>query len=142
MPRPAATAEVVESEPVVSDEAQVAEEASTEAAEAPKKRQRRQAPEGVKIGLSGPKKADALPPVVRGGGRGRGVDKATLETIEALEAEPGEWFEIGLYSNCTPPKGVWEERGIKFTHRKRDDNGLFIRYAMKPVEGSEAADAE
>jgi hypothetical protein len=138
MPRPTATA-------TPEPEAPVAEVAETEDAPAEqpekKRRKRREIPEGVTIGLTGLKPVESLPPVTRGKGSGRGIDPATLETIKGLKENPNQWFEIGTYSNCTPPKGAWEDNGIEFTHRRRED-GFFTRIARYVPSEVEATEAE
>ena len=127
----------------------IREDAETEAPEASEsndgtegkvKRARRPAPEGVVTGIAANTKP--VDPPVRTGRRGRTVSVSTVQAIELLKANPGQWFEIGVYMSATPPskESALGQHGFKFSH-VRNDNGTFTRSAMFPgndVEDSAA----
>lgn len=125
MPRP----KTVENEPVA-----VAPEPTVATAEVAKsngtatKRSRR---EGT--GLVAMTKA--TPPVVTHSGPGRVPSAATMEVINNLKADSGEWYLIGRFGSPSVATGVWERNDIVFTHSKGDD-GLFDRYAKHDPQGA------
>lgn len=112
-----------------------------DAVEAPK-RSRRPAPEGVTLGLlDAPEPVTELPTGVAGpsGRRGKPVDPRTMQTIAAVQAQPGSWFKIGVYRSAQNPTKDSElgKHGFKFNNVRNED-GTFTRYAMLPVDNDAA----
>lgn len=94
-------------------------------------RVRRAVPEGVTVGLlDAPVPVDAPPVVQR---RGRKVDPKSMELIETMKANLGQWYLIGVFqSNANPTKGsVYEAAGVVFSNTRRED-GCFDRFARIP----------
>lgn len=132
--------------PRIREDAPVDEVPAPEATdETPKpKRTRRPAPEGVTLGLlDAPKPVDAPPTAARGGRRGRSVDPKTVATIELLKANPGQWYELGVFRSAQAPTkdSALGKEGFEFKHSPNGD-GTFTRYASMPVtSGSDPASA-
>lgn len=121
-------------------EDEVAETAETGEATEPQARAprvRRPVPEGVSTGLTTPKPVD---PPARVGRRGRTVSSTTLDTIANLKANPGQWFEIGVYMSATPPskESALGQHGFVFSHSP-NENGTYTRLAMYPGDTDNAA---
>ena len=83
-------------------------------------------PDGVTIGLA---PLERRAPAGRTGRKGRQVSRATLDAIEQVVSQPGEWFFVGIFGSPAAPSEVWKAASIRFTHERRPD-GLYDRYAI------------
>src|SRR5215207_5778734 len=119
--------EATESDAPVTDEQAAKGQAAEKAARAP----RREAPEGVTLGLRDePVEVPEPPTTARSAGRGRTVDQKTVNLIATLTANPGKWYFVGTYMTGTPPtnKSALGQHGFEFKHSRNENGITFDRY--------------